>query len=87
MSLSKLGIIELDINEKQIYNLLIDELSDLNSFRYDHNTSIMYYGKSEDNLILEYHTWGQVMWVNYNPAWVPLVKNKAIMILMKYLNY
>ena len=77
VSLFKLGISELDINEKQIYNFLVDELSDLNLFRYDH-TNIIYYGISEDNLILKYHPWAQIMWVNYNPVWAPLVKNKAI---------
>jgi len=69
IQLSKLGISELDSDEKKIYEFLIDNLSKLNTYISDDNPNCVYFGKNIENIVLSYYEKNELLNVSYEKIW------------------
>jgi len=52
--LSKLGICEVDNSQQELYDILVNNLSDLNSYMIDDSPKQLYFGKSRNSIVMLY---------------------------------
>ena len=70
VSMFKLGIAELDMEELKIYEFLITNLSGLKIYTYNRNSDdILFFGKSADSIVLKYNSGLEILWVEYDKIW------------------
>jgi len=69
IQLSKLGIGELDDDEKKIYNFLVDNLSNLQTFISDKNPDELFFGKSRESIVLIYDSKNETLHIDYVKIW------------------
>jgi len=69
VQLAKLGIGELDDDEKKIYNFLVDNLSNLQTFISDKNPDSLYFGKNRESLVLSYNSKNETLYINNKKIW------------------
>jgi len=69
LQLYKLGIAELEGNEKKIYNFLMDNLFGLNTYITDEAPDYSYFGKSTNEIVLRYSLKNELLLVKYSNIW------------------
>jgi len=69
LQLYKLRIAELDGDEYLLYNFLINNLSDLNTYSPNNGTDVIYFGKSRMEIVLEYGPVYAMLWVDGIKIW------------------
>jgi len=69
VQLHKLGIAELEDNEKKVYVFLINNLTNLNSYVSDEYPYIIYFGKSRESTVLMYNSTSGYLWVSNDKVW------------------
>jgi len=69
VQLAKLGIAELDGDEKTIYDFLVDNLSNLNTYTSDGEPDWLYFGKTIDTIVLSYDSQKECLCVIYQKIW------------------
>lgn len=63
IKLQELGIGELSIREQEILDFLNEKVNYLNSYSSDKHTDFLFFGKSKDNIILQYIEQGRYIYV------------------------
>jgi len=66
ISLLKLGIADLEGNEKIIYEFLISNLSELNTYLSEENPEYLYFGKDINKIVLYYDKISGYLYLHYH---------------------
>ena len=69
ISLYKLGLLELDNDEKKAYDFLMNNLCDLNIYYSERTPDVLYYGKSVTEFVLEYDIRDGCVLVSCSEIW------------------
>jgi len=69
LQLYKLGIAELESNEKRIYDFLINNLTNLNLYTSDEHSYIIYFGKTINDIFLNYNSKNGMLMIDYDNIW------------------
>jgi len=69
LSLSKLGIGELSTIEQKMYDFLINNLTNLNIYTCSDYPGILFIGKSEESIILQYSINDKFLSASINKIW------------------
>jgi len=66
LSLYKLSISELNSYESRIYNLLVENISELKPFIEDNHRNYVFFGKSPEHIIYRYNIHEKYLHVDFN---------------------
>jgi len=77
VSLFKLGIADLDNNERLLYDFLSEELSDLLYFECN-DPNILRFGKNKDKIVLIYIIKQKFLYVSYHQIWKQISDNMSM---------
>jgi len=69
ISLTKLGLTELKGREKRIYEFLMENLSGLNTYTSDKKPKMLYFGKSEEDIVLFCNSESETFYVDTDKIW------------------
>jgi len=69
IQLYKLGIADLNIDEKKIYDFLVDNLSELDTYISEETPGDLYFGKDKNTIIMYYDSKKRYIHISYTEIW------------------